>query len=46
MGDIAEVMELVEGAFSGVLESYPDMEMTFLRLQYYNMPNMASSSPL
>ncbi len=42
VGDIAEVMELVEGAFSGVLERYPDMEMTFLRLQYYNMPNMAS----
>ena len=42
MGDIAEVMELVEAAFSGVLESYPDMEMTFLRLQYYNMPNMVS----
>ena len=40
MGDVADIMELVEGAFNGVLERYPDMEMTFLRLQYYNMPNM------
>lgn len=46
VGDIAEVMELVEGAFSGVLERYPDMEMTFLRLQYYNMPNMARIFPI
>lgn len=45
VGDVAEVMELVEGAFSGVLEKYPDMEMTFLRLQYYNMPNNVGFLP-
>lgn len=39
-------MDLVEGAFSSMLEKYPDMEMTFLRLQYYNMPNNVRQSPL
>lgn len=43
-GEGADVMALVDGAFSSVLEQYPEMEMTLLRLQFYNMPSIVSSS--
>lgn len=45
VGTSADVMELVDLAFSEVLEQYPELELQLLRLQYHSSPYMVTFPP-